>query len=522
MSNVLETLIKYFPSGRAETEKDFLGDVFVLPGKFTEMITPAERSCRILVGKKGSGKSALLNVLIDNSNRAGIPSILIKPDDISEFFEVGAKDLGSMKRGYYNALIYSIGIKIGEHLSGFLSESDNNLLQMAIDKGVKSRDGIKKILSILMPVGKAVSNVDFKSILPSNVPNTRVLSDNIKERLGSDNHIFFLGIDDTDQIANPGEDFFLEKIWAIILAAQKVAEEIPHIKPIISLRWEIWSRLTSDDHGARDQIDHFRPMVRDLNPTNEELGEILDRRLDIAVKNIRPKQSDSYNTFFEGKSVTLPFSKETRDWKTFIVTSSRFRPRDTVQFVNSLASFSIESGKGKIAQDIVDVSSLKYSKERVEDLVNENEYVCKQLEVILKSFHKCDFEMDTETVKTHIHNLTGLGLIKVSKSVVKQTDESSIFALWKLLYDIEFLTPRMPDVRKVRGFRHISPRHDKNLVDPSRWTDMQKCAWDIHPAYRSFLIEVKKSEEMMALAREKEKTSDESGYKAGAIRKNRR
>lgn len=51
---------------------------------------------------------------------------------------------------------------------------------------------------------------------------------------------------------------------------------------------------------------------------------------------------------------------------------------------------------------------------------------------------------------------------------------------------------------------------------------MQKCAWDIHPAYRSFLIEVKKSEEMMALAREKEKSSEVIGYKAGAVRKNKR
>jgi hypothetical protein len=64
-----------------------------------------------------------------------------------------------------------------------------------------------------------------------------------------------------------------------------------------------------------------------------------------------------------------------------------------------------------------------------------------------------------------------------------------MFRLWAFLYEIGFLNARFPDERQDRQFRHVMFRMDPGLVSKARWAEMQKATWEVHPAYRSHLIQ---------------------------------
>jgi len=69
----------------------------------------------------------------------------------------------------------------------------------------------------------------------------------------------------------------------------------------------------------------------------------------------------------------------------------------------------------------------------------------------------------------------------------------SIFQLWKYLYEIGFLNARVSDTREKEDYRHIIADDEPDLVSKTRWNDMQSMLWEIHPAYRSFLITEQKN-----------------------------
>ncbi len=519
MDNMRE-LIKYFPSGRAETEIDFLTDVYVLPELYSDIITPYPRSIRILVGKKGSGKSAVAQFLRIRSESAGIPCMVIKPDDIARFENESSRALGMMKKAYHDALVYAIGVQLGSNLHGYVKDEHATLLQAAVDEGACSASGVKKVLDILMPIGKAVSGVDFTKMLPANIPKPKAVARAIESRMKDVDRLFYVCIDDTDQIASPSQTDYLERIWGLILAAQRVAENLPHVKPIVTIRSEIWSRLCQDDHGARDQVDHFRGMVRYLIPSFIDIRSILKIRLRAAGRTLAKSHINEYEPFFVGDNVTIPTSNQVRSWETFIITVSRNRPRDTIQFVNILATACIESKRDKIDSTVVENKMLVYSEQRIRDIVNENDHICSQMEAVVNSFDKREFEMNAEQVKTHLSSISGVCKVNVGGNILKHGDDDSIMVLWKLLYDSEFLTPRIADSREERGFRHIRPNEDPTFVSRQRWNEMQGVAWDIHPAYRSYLLERKAVKGREVTASLEAKKRDQS-YKGDKVKTRR-
>lgn len=131
-----------------------------------------------------------------------------------------------------------------------------------------------------------------------------------------------------------------------------------------------------------------------------------------------------------------------------------------------------------------------YSWERVDDLANENSDLCPELETVIRSFSSLSFQSFADVVRAHLMGVPGVNRIRIQSKTLAPNNAEDMFKLWKLLYEIEFLTPRAKDCTQPKGFTHIRPYADPTLVSASRWTDMQKYTWEIHPCYRSFLLEI--------------------------------
>lgn len=493
----LEILQQYFSTGSAAQEKNYITDVFVMNDQFQDIVMPQSRSIRLLVGSKGSGKSALLEYLYQTCLKEDIPVLSMSPIDI-EIEDISDETPNViLVQKIYRSLVNEIAIKIGSGLGGSISNEQESLVKAAVDAGVRQPLMIDSLLKVLMPIGKAVSNIDFEKMLSDVKTSTKATVNAINTTLPQQDKIFYVLFDDIDLFGNAGHKNYIDTIWSAILAFKILAERLPNIRVIVTLRNEIWRQIRDDRRNARDQVDHVRPMIRYLLPTTADMKKILNRRLSYCKSFLNSKNSDNYAPFFEGTVCKMPSTSEKRLWEDYLVTTSRERPRDTVQLVQHLVAHALQSGRKKIADIDVEETALAYSKERVDDLVNESADLCPQLETVIRTFISVDFRPNAEDVRQLLLGVPGRGRIEISGKALIANNMDDMFKLWKILYDIEFLTPRAKDVTQSKGFTHIRPSKDSTLVSVSRWNDMQKYIWEIHPCYRSYLLDIRKQHKRM-------------------------
>ena len=216
-----------------------------------------------MVGNKGVGKSAVVEWIDKVAKSKKLPCLLIRPDNISSKDTPTSLDIGSLKRFYYEVLLRTIGAQIGSQLKGMLTGTAVKLHNEAREQGLAEEDFIQKSLELIsaisLPVAK-INGVQFaKDLAGNNSPNTLIKA--INAHFLSSGKVFYLLIDDTDQLAAPDQPAHLNRIWALLLAVRRLTGECPAVRAIVSLRSSVWTRLTSESQGQRDQTDHMRGLM---------------------------------------------------------------------------------------------------------------------------------------------------------------------------------------------------------------------------------------------------------------------
>ncbi|NLG02223.1 MAG: hypothetical protein GX567_00060, partial [Clostridia bacterium] len=134
MSN-LGLLRSYFIAATAESENSFLDEVFVTSGDFYNIVEPISGTMRILVGSKGSGKSALLERLLKRAQDTNVPIIRLTPanlDDLSFEESISPAKIISIVK---DSVIKHMAIEYGKRMKGFISEQDDVLFKEAEHNG---------------------------------------------------------------------------------------------------------------------------------------------------------------------------------------------------------------------------------------------------------------------------------------------------------------------------------------------------------------------------------------------------
>jgi hypothetical protein len=501
----LVALKRYFTTGTAEADAAILDAAFIPISDLDQILTPPHASPRLLLGKKGSGKSAFVRAMRSRFKKAHIPVLLLRPRDVQAVWPSEPASFGDLIRSAEYAILQAIAIHIGQELTGMLPEELNAFKKLAQEKGNASRDVVQSLLNILRPIGQSISKVDFEKIEAGLPLNGAKLRKTIEKYLETTPQILYLIIDDTDQIAPASQTSHSNRIWALLLASRYILEECPHIRVIITLRTEVWRRMSRDDAGQRDQVDHFRDLIYALNPDDAHIRNIVRRRLELARNdlNLDPTSQNVFKPFFEGGSVKIPTTRDdTRSWDDFVVKRARERPRDAIQLISALLNTAIRSSRDIISNADVDAAILTYSDERVTDLESEVEEECPQLREIIRSFAHLHYDESGFKLKaTHLlQHLEGVpsrfGVTLFGKALRPEDNEVAAFQLWKYLHQIGFINPKVSDSSQDRGFRHILVQDDESLVQKERWNQIQTLMWEVHPAYRDFLISVKNDREL--------------------------
>ncbi len=495
----LDALLKFVPTGTTEGEKAILGEAFIRADEFAEIITPPPGSPRVLVGKKGAGKSAIIDFASRILNKGKVPNISLKPLDIDLSSMSTQSSVGELTRTAYLCLLQAIAGALSNNIRGLVSESDAEILNSAIAGGIQKPDFISRIARTLPKVAKSWVQADLSEVLPSTSKSTaisleRAISQNISESQTS----IYIFIDDTDQVAPPDQAGQLNRIWAFLLATRELSERIPQVRCIVSLRDEIWRALSSEKAGQRDQTDHFLTLVYNLNPSLDHIQNIFERRLQLAAKHIGIEGLPNfYPLFFEGNLPRMPTSQKRTSWADAIRTRCRERPRDAIQLINALAKAALHPIPKLIDEEIFANVMPAYSEQRVKLLAQEFEKECPNLLELVKSFGGIEFDSESftssaETLKEHLRVLPSSFSLNLYGQAVKPGTNEGAFSIWEFLYSIGFIYPRVSDSRQPKGYRHVLASDSPKFVSEKNWNEMQASLWEIHPAYRDYLITVSK------------------------------
>jgi len=251
-----ENIQSLFGYEDAESESlDRLKEYYFKKDTFKRVVS--DLPIRILVGHKGTGKSALFKVAISEEKEKGNLPILIKPDDIAELGKSDENFLLRIRQWKYG-LTKIIGLKVLSEL-GVENESFTNKL---------GQFGIKLISFISESVKTIKDNVDLSS-------TQKLLIDRFLEHKK-----IIIYIDDLDRGWSGNKDD-ISRISALLNAIRDMANDNPGLIFKLSLRSDVYYLVRTSDEST----DKIEGSVIWFKWTNHEILVMLIKRIQTFLGN---------------------------------------------------------------------------------------------------------------------------------------------------------------------------------------------------------------------------------------------
>lgn len=500
----LERLQYYLGTGTAESEERFIEAAFVPPRYYNKIINTPRPTPRILVGYKGSGKSTILTVIEKQMLKNNIPVVSINPSDIARFVGESDGSIGHLTHLMETALLQAIASNVGKSLENRIDDEHTNVLKsIAVAEGARKEDLVKVLIQVLSPIAKGVSKIDYGAIvLDEAASHQRKIKNALKMALMDYDEGFYITIDDTSKLYSAHNTDQMNRVWALLLASRTLSQELKFLRVIISMRTEVWMRVTSNLSSERDQLDHFESSVVMHENTELNLRQVLYRRYFMATGHtVNAKDNEHYSpdTIFESKGYTFD-NGEYRSWPALLIKNSRLRNRDCIQLLAALVQNALENDREKITDSDFNSVIAEYSKQRIKYVGIETQFRCTDTVTLIerfKSFRSADvqnlgnYTCTAEETKKFIWALPSSipGLTIAGHTM--RPDNYSTFVIWRFLYEIGFLSARYSNQDAERGFDHIDPTKEPNLVSAENWNIMQKMLWEVATVFRARLDELR-------------------------------
>jgi hypothetical protein len=457
-----ETIQCLFGFEDAESEPiDRLREYYFKKSTFERMVS--DMPIRILVGHKGTGKSALFKVAIDEAKDCGNLPILIKPDDIAELGKSDENFLLRIRQWKYG-------------LTKIIGEKVFNEFDLYDDKvaGRLSKFGLKIISFVADSISAVKNRVDL-------TPAQLRLIDNF---LKSKKIIVF--IDDLDR-GWQGKKDDINRISALLNAVRDMANDNPGLIFKISLRSDVYFLVRTSDEST----DKIEGSVVWFKWSNHEILVMLIKRIltyfgekvdETALLNSPQKHlSHNLNRIFENRFLGKGKWEDVAMYR-ILMSLVRKRPRDLVKLC-SLAAQQASLGNSDLIRTTHFQSIFEeYSQGRIQDTINEYKSELPQIEKLLfgmKPTKKQKFTADgyvysTQELHAKINNIKQQNSFSFANGRSAMAKDLSQF-----LYKINFLT-----ARKVLEDGTIQRKYfEENRYLSSSFVDFGY-EWEVHPAFR--------------------------------------
>lgn len=418
---------------------------------------------RILVGHKGTGKSALFKIAIDEEKEKGNLPILIKPDDIAELGKTDENFLLKIRQWKFG-LTKIIGAKVFAEF-GLIDDSVFNKL---------GQFGLKLISFISDTATGLKDKIDV-------LPFQKRALDNF---LSTKKIIVY--IDDLDR-GWEGKKDDISRISALLNAIRDMANDNPGLLFKVSLRSDVYYLVRTSDEST----DKIEGSVVWYKWTNHEILVLLIKRIltffgekvDEEKLMNTPQMHLSYNLdrifeskfYGKGKWTEVPIHR-------VLMSLTRKRPRDLVKLCSLSAQQAHLCRSNLIRTAHFQSIFEEYSQGRIQDTINEYKSELPQLEKLV--FGMKPSRRERQTANGYIYSTAELqqkiNNIKQQNNFTFTTGRTaSAKDLAQFLFKINFLTARkdMEDGTIQRKYFEENRYLSNSFVDFGY-------DWEVHPAFR--------------------------------------
>lgn len=444
-------------------------------------------SLKIVVGFKGTGKSAVMKVCYQEDVEEKIPCLWIRPDDVSELYEeiLSAKDNLKMITLWKKGLARLIASRLAENIVLSDSHDKDLIVKWAEDSGYRQKDLISQLTSKFKPIYEKYIQVKTENI-------DEIGEHHILQRLLKKQEIRIY-IDDLDRgwAASPTDRL---RISTLLNALGDLTSDIDGLIARISLRTDVYTLVRQTEEFT----DKFDGSTVWCKWTNHDILVALFVRVysffDIPVDTNAVRQLEQHEIWTRLGLVFEDRFRDTRIWNNapiyrVLMSLVRRRPRDIVK----ICTLSARSAHNREAKKISghDMHSMldDYSADRMTDIINEFRSEFSNIKELLYRMGPTSKEITTK--KNDRYKYTTQELFEKIKNVNQNIDlkfpnSSSVFDIHSVahfLYKIGFITAR----KDIEGKKYRVYYEDNKQLLTKSAGDMGY-AWEIHPAYRSTLF----------------------------------
>lgn len=457
-----ETIQKLFGFEDAESESiERLKEYYFKKDTFDRVT--AELPLRILVGHKGTGKSALFKVAISEEKEAGNLPILIKPDDIAELGKNNENFLLRIRQWKYG-LIKIIGEKVFSEFGLYDEKATSKLTQF----------GLKLISFISETINVAKDNISLTE-------GQKILTDNFlkKKRI-------IVYIDDLDR-GWEGKKEDIIRISALLNAIRDLSNENSGLLFKVSLRSDVYYLVRTSDEST----DKIEGSVVWCKWTNHEILVLLIKRIltyfgDSVDENTLMKTPQLHLRFHLERVMEYTFSGRGK-WENvymykILMSLIRKRPRDLVKLCSLAAQQAQQTNSPLIKTEHFQAIFEEYSQGRIQDTINEYKSELPNIENLLFGMRPTKKQRNASDgyIYTTAELIQKLNNIRQHTNFIfKNGRKASANELAQFLYKINFLT-----ARKIVESGEIQRKYfEENRYISSSFVDFGY-DWEVHPAFR--------------------------------------
>lgn len=462
-----------FGSDVAELDKS-LATYFVSTPSYKRV---EEKTKSIVIGPKGSGKSAILRIISDRPSSGH--AVVITPEVfatsvLSQFVDDGS-NVWDEEEAFVSTWIFSILVEVLKRIT------DN-------PRGIKGKD-LKKIKAYLSSNAR-YRNVDLftrfigylKTIQGVKLGDyeitlkTRMLQElyaledlyglvpELRNALKDD---ILVLIDELDQ----GWDNSAHSnrfVASLMRAAMKIQNLGLKIQVVVFVRSEIFDLVKSQ----LDQLDKLRSGIEVIKWRTNELASLVLKRVAHNFNIVLDEaDSDLLRRIF-------PDSIYGMSGFDYLLSRTSRRPREVLQFVRQAHLIAVETKRRSIGKDAITRAEEEFSSWKLEHLCAEYKYILPRLEELLWMFRSHGPVLDKESIKVLITEYKEDSDLPSWASVSEEE-------LLQRLYMIEFIGVRKPqrsyaDHGFIDGFEFSYERPSANvkrshtfLVHPAFWKALE-------------------------------------------------
>lgn len=358
-----ETIQKLFGHEDAESESiDRLKEYFFKKDTYDRV--KANLPIRILVGHKGTGKSALFKVAISEEKDTGNLPILIKPDDIAELGKNNENFLLRIRQWKYG-LTKIIGQKVFSYFGLYNESTSAKLAQF----------GLKLISFVSETVSDAKQKIDLTE-------TQKILIDDFLKKKK-----IIVYIDDLDR-GWEGQKDDISRVSALLNSVRDLSNENPGLLFKISLRSDVYYLVRTSDEST----DKIESSIVWCKWTNPEILVILIKRILTYFGEPADEESlmktPQLHLRFDLERVMEGTFMGNGKWENIhmykvLMSLTRKRPRDLVKLC-SLAAHEAQKGNFHIIKsEHFQAIFEEYSQGRIQDTINEYKSELPNIESLL-------------------------------------------------------------------------------------------------------------------------------------------